>query len=179
MANDRTGLDDVLEEARREPKQTWIRFRSPIAAHGEDAVEPIRAWLTDPELGAFAVRVLEEVARAGSRTAVTALQWGRSGASDTTLRDIDEALDRLGVRRGMSKGIASTAELHRSEEPSGSRVWLLRMVPVGEDRVGEARAAGVITIGWGKADGLTDPGLSRDRFRDEVVRPLARPMYAL
>ncbi len=58
----------------------------------------------------------------------------------------------------------------RSEEPPGSRIWLLRMVPVGEDRVGDARAAGVITIGWGKADGLTDPGLSRDRFRDEVIR---------
>jgi len=108
-------------------------------------------------------------------------------ANDRTgLDDVLEEARR--VRRGMSKGIASTAELHRSEEPSGSRVWLLRMVPVGEDRVGEARAAGVITIGWGKADGLTDPGLSRDRFRDEVVRaysravllrPLARPMYAL
>ncbi len=34
-----------------------------------------------------------------------------------------------------------------------------------------ARVAGVITIGWGEADGLTDPGLTRDRFRDEVVRP--------
>ncbi len=58
----------------------------------------------------------------------------------------------------------------RSDAPPGSRVWLLSMVPVGTDRLDDARAANVITIGWGKADGLVDPGLSRERFRDDVIR---------
>ncbi len=77
MAKVGSELGELLEEARREPKQTRIRFRGPIAAHGPDAVEPIGGWLADKELGAFAVRVLEEIARSGERSAVDALQAGR------------------------------------------------------------------------------------------------------
>ncbi len=171
MAKVGSELDELLEQARQEPKHTRIRFRGPIAAHGPDAVEPMGGWLADKDLGAFAVRVLEEVARSGERTAVAALQEGRSSPSASVRQDIVDALDRLGIRPAAFSGTRSTsASVPRSDAPPGSRVWLLRMVPVGEDRLDDARAANVITIGWGKADGLVDPGLSRERFRDEVIR---------
>ncbi len=51
-----------------------------------------------------------------------------------------------------------------------SPAWLLRMKPHGDDRVPGALLTGTITIGWGKADGLTDATLSRTSFREEVVR---------
>jgi len=171
MAKVESGLEQLLEQARREPRQTRILFRSPIAAHGAAAVEPMRGWLADKDLGAFSVRVLEEIARTGDRSAVAALQDGRSSPSATVRRDIDDALGRLGVRPVAFGGPGSPGRsVPRSDAPPGSRAWLLRMVPVGRDRVEDARAANVITIGWGKADGLVDPGLSRERFRDEVIR---------
>ncbi len=166
MRVERHALDALLEQLRAEPKQTRIRFREQIAAFGAEAVEPMRAWLSDPALGAFAVRVLEEVARKGDRTAaVRALQAGRPGVSPIVTRDIDEALGRLGVQTR-----PPSTSVPRSDAPPGSRVWLLRMVPVGRDRVEDALAANVITIGWGKPDGLVNLGLSREQFRDEVIR---------
>lgn len=171
MATVGSELDELLEQARREPKQMRIRFRSAIAAHGAAAVAPMRGWLADKELGAFSVRVLEEIARSGEPSAVAALQEGRSSPSNSIRRDIDDALGRLGVRPVAFSGPGSTGRsVPRSDAPPGSRVWLLRMVPVGRDRVEDALAANVLTIGWGKADGLMDPGLSRERFRDEVIR---------
>lgn len=171
MAEGGSELGELLEQARREPKQTRISFRSGIAAHGAAAVEPVRGWLADKDLGAFAVRVLEAIARSGESSAVAALQEGRLSPSATVRQDIDDALGRLGVRPAAFSSPGPTGRsVARSDGPPGSRVWLLRMVPVGTDRLDAARTANVITIGWGKADGLVDPGLSRERFRDEVIR---------
>jgi len=113
----------------------------------------------------------EEVALASERNAAAALQAGRAAPGPTVRRDIDDALGRLGVPlTAFAPGESRSAGAAKWAAP-GDRVWLLRMIPVRHDRLDEARVAGVITIGWGEADGLTDPGLTRDRFRDEVVRP--------
>ncbi len=125
MGVERHALNMLLEQVRDEPRQTRIRFRGRIAAFGAEAVEPMRGWLSDPALGAFAVRVLEEVARKGDRTAaVRALQAERPGVSPIVTRDIDEALGRLGVQTRP----ASTS-ISRSDAPPGSRVWRCRWSP--------------------------------------------------
>lgn len=51
------------------------------------------------------------------------------------------------------------------------QAFVLRMHPVGEDRVPEALRTGEISIGWGKVGpGLLDPGLSRSEVSDIVAR---------
>ncbi len=63
MGVEQLALDGLLEQARDEPKQTRIGFRGQVAAFETEAVEPMRVGLADPALGAFAVRVLETIAR--------------------------------------------------------------------------------------------------------------------
>ncbi|MDQ2934963.1 MAG: restriction endonuclease [Chloroflexota bacterium] len=48
------------------------------------------------------------------------------------------------------------------------RAFVLRISPVGVDGVPEALAANQISIGWPKAEGLTDPNLDYWRFRELV-----------
>jgi hypothetical protein len=50
-----------------------------------------------------------------------------------------------------------------------TRAWLLRMNPLDVDRVPVALRTGEISVGWGKAQGLTDPSLSRWRFRSILI----------
>lgn len=57
-----SGLDDLLDAARHADKGSRILLRDEIAAHGDQAVEPMVVWLKDPRLGAFAVRVLQVIA---------------------------------------------------------------------------------------------------------------------
>ena len=63
MTIDDSSLDDVLRAAREAGPSDRIGFRDQLAAFGEDVVEPMAQWLTEPRLGAFAVRVLEQVGR--------------------------------------------------------------------------------------------------------------------
>jgi predicted Mrr-cat superfamily restriction endonuclease len=50
-----------------------------------------------------------------------------------------------------------------------ARAWLLRMRPLDVDLVPKALRTAEVSVGWGKADGLTDPSLTRTRFRDLLV----------
>jgi predicted Mrr-cat superfamily restriction endonuclease len=47
--------------------------------------------------------------------------------------------------------------------------FVLRIAPGGEDKVPEALAAGQLIIGWAEAEGLLDPALTWEQFR-EIVR---------
>src|SRR5580704_10855981 len=49
------------------------------------------------------------------------------------------------------------------------QAFVLRIVPSGIDRVSEALAADQIMIGWSEAEGLLDPSLAWEQFR-EIVR---------
>ncbi len=71
MEVERLALDALLGRARDEPKQTRIRFRGPIAAHGAEAVKAISGWLAEKDLGAFAVHVLAYRLPAGGRMTAT------------------------------------------------------------------------------------------------------------
>src|SRR5688500_5840608 len=50
-----------------------------------------------------------------------------------------------------------------------ARAWLLRMRPLDVDLVPEALRTAEVSVGWGKAEGLTDPSLTRRQFRDRLV----------
>ena len=65
----------------------------------------MREWLDDPELAGFAVRVIARIGQGGARDeAVKVLKDARSGVPEAVRRDIDTALDSLGVRPGPSGG---------------------------------------------------------------------------
>jgi len=97
-------LSALLQEARSADPMDRIMFRDAIAATGAPAVEAMSAWISDPVLGAFAVRVLQRIGSGPDRTgAVRALERGRRETSDDRLRgDIDAALTQLGVRGAAS-----------------------------------------------------------------------------
>jgi predicted Mrr-cat superfamily restriction endonuclease len=50
-----------------------------------------------------------------------------------------------------------------------ARAWLLRMRPLEVDLVPKALRTAEVSVGWGKAEGLTDPSLTRGQFRDLFV----------
>ena len=96
-------LDRLLRDARDADRKTRIDWRDPIAAYGVAAVGPMRSWLEDPVLGAFAGVVLEKI---GHRTgaglkpaAVKALAAGRATADPGIVHLIDAALGRLGWKQ--------------------------------------------------------------------------------
>jgi hypothetical protein len=94
------GLEELLREAREADGTTRIAWRNSIAAYGADAVPPMRAWLEDRGLGAFATVVLEKIGSgpdAGLRRAATgALRSGRATADPGIVHLVDASLARLG-----------------------------------------------------------------------------------
>jgi hypothetical protein len=102
-------LDEVLRLARHASKQERIDYRNAIAGHGSQAVPEMRRWATDPDLGAFAVRVLEKIAEQPTdrRAVVQALESvDRQSVSPAVAGDISDALLRL-RGRGVSSGEGS------------------------------------------------------------------------
>jgi hypothetical protein len=111
-------LDDLLDAAANADQSERIDWRDPIAEHGQAAIPMIRQWLTNPALGAFAVRVLEKIGERPDdrRAAVAALERIDAAAvPDHVARDIASALDRLGAQRRR----ASTTESPRA----ASKAW--------------------------------------------------------
>ena len=73
MTHAPTGLDALLAQAQTAAPMDRIELRDPIAAHGELAIDAMTDWLGDPRLAAFAIRVLERIAREpANREAVVA-----------------------------------------------------------------------------------------------------------
>jgi len=93
-----TSLTGLLAAAERADKGERIQFRDPIAAHGVAAADAMRPWLLRPDLGAFAVRVLEKVAEtpADRRSAMRALESvDRSELPPAVAGDVTDAIGRL------------------------------------------------------------------------------------
>jgi hypothetical protein len=91
-----TELDRLLAGARAADAHTRITFRDPIANHGVAGIKAVAPWMADPQLGAFAVRVIERAAGIARPQAVTALRRGRASAGSPSIAgDIDDALERL------------------------------------------------------------------------------------
>ena len=95
-------LDDLLVAASKAERQDRIAWRDPLAAHGLQAIPVMRLWLATPELGAFAVRVLEKIAdqppcRLAAIDALGSID--QSAASAPVMRDVLDVLARLDQSR--------------------------------------------------------------------------------
>ena len=90
-------LAEAIAQARTADLLTRIEWRTPIARHGAEAVDAVAPWMTDPEFGRFAVRVVEAAAGFGAKQeAVEALRSARRLALEPSVRaDVDDALGRL------------------------------------------------------------------------------------
>jgi hypothetical protein len=90
-------LAAALEGARSASRLTRIGWRDRIAVHGDAAIEAVSPWVADPELGAFAVRVIEATAKFSEvDAAVAALaSVARLAPSPAIRGDVQAALERL------------------------------------------------------------------------------------
>jgi len=80
---------------------TRIDYRDEIVAHGDAAVPAVEAWLTNSAMSFFACRVLEYLARSGSRAASASLVRSRTASriEDAVRDEIQAACLRLGLQR--------------------------------------------------------------------------------
>ncbi len=102
MDQDDEALEELLRTASAAPPSERIQFRDDIAAFGSAAVPVLAPWLRDARLGAFAVRVLEEIGRRpdGRADAIRALAEARTTAvSESTRLDAAQSLANLNAGR--------------------------------------------------------------------------------
>lgn len=157
----------LLRAAREATPSDRIGYRDPIAAFGLDAIETMGAWLEDPRLGAFAVRVLERMAgNADHRQAsIGRLVSGRAVAATPTIaQDIADALGRLGApvkTTGSPRGTAAIGAPRLQGMPGrGERgYWATHTWERGIEYGNDQRAfiwseirAGRLRQGWGWDD---------------------------
>jgi hypothetical protein len=93
-------LEDAVRDATEASPEHRIEFRDAIAKHGDDAVDRVAAWLADPRMAAFAIRVIVRAAEFGSETrARSALQSGLATLDEPALSDARAALLKMGGAR--------------------------------------------------------------------------------
>jgi hypothetical protein len=110
-----TNLNQLLGLATDAEPRVRIDFRDPIAAHGARAIEPLRGWLSDPRLGAFAVRTLEKIAAdpANRRAVLDAFEsLDRNSIPKQVSSDASDAMARLG---------GSAPRRHTGSKPTSRR----------------------------------------------------------
>lgn len=91
-------LAELLRRAEAAPGNERIDLAADIAGHGTEAVAPLSEWLRRDDLGRFASRVIERIAREHRRAAMEVLRAGRAAAPPSVAAEIGEALARLGAR---------------------------------------------------------------------------------
>lgn len=136
-------LERLLDEAREaSPTERLPTYRDAIAAFGQEAIEPLATWLEEPAFAAFAIRTLGRIAAndPDTREAVAAalLTADRSTMADHVARDLDSALDQLGlsparraaVARARAAGPRATSARPIQNPGVGGRgYWAMRTSP--------------------------------------------------
>jgi hypothetical protein len=150
-------LEGILEAARTADGLSRIDYRDRIVAFGEAAVGPMRDWLADSRLSAFAVRVLQGIGqdRAVRRTVIETLQAvDREDLPRGVSDDIDVALRQLGATtgRGRRSSVPLAERIHGLPGVQGRGYWVMR-TSRGETPVIWAEATkGRLRQGWGWDD---------------------------
>lgn len=158
-------LERLLDEAREaSPAERLPTYRDAIAAFGEEAIEPLATWLVEPAFVAFAIRTLGRIAATDPdvREAVVAalVAAGRSTMPDHIARDLDAALDQLGLspaRRAAAaraRGAGSRATSARPiQNPGvdGRGYWAMRTSPWERSYIWAETQRGRLRQGWGWA----------------------------
>jgi hypothetical protein len=149
-------LDALLAEAQTADPLTRIEYRDPIAAHGEQAIDAMTDWLGDPRLAAFAIRVLERIAREpANREAVVAtlIAIDQEQLAPGLAADVRTALSNLGadIRSGVGSRRASTLAERVVGLPGveGRGYWVMRTSPWERPFIWAEAAKGRLRQGWG------------------------------
>ncbi len=117
-----SGIERLLHAAEVAGPGERIEYRDRIAAHGATAVGPLRVWLQDKRLSAFAIRTLLKIGEQPTARAdvVAALRSvDRRAATAATAKDLVEAISRLGGSGG-TRSVRETSPVGYGEWP-GSR----------------------------------------------------------
>ncbi len=89
-------LTALLAEAHDATPDRRIEWRDRLAAYGDRAIEGVQAWLDDPALAAFAIRVIERAGEQGQgETATRVLRAARRVVPAHLQGDLDWALGKL------------------------------------------------------------------------------------
>jgi hypothetical protein len=172
-------LDQLLEVAGAAGPGVRIEFRDPIAAHGALAIPPLREWLADPRLGAFAVRTLEKIAGdpANRRAVLEAFaSLDPQSINDSAGRDVADALARMKGSVHRSGGRPKVVRRAPVEEWPGSRVTSGLDLRFHDDMLDVFRLAGEATRRT-RPDGTTARGYWASYFL-RGVRNHGGPDYA-
>jgi hypothetical protein len=150
-------LDDLLERARTAEPGDRILLRDAIVAHGELAIDAMTEWLGDARLAAFAVRVLEFIAReAGVRQAVVDVleSVDREDAPAAVAGDIDRALAALtkGLPRPRARSGGAGGRPVPSPGVPGRGYWLMRTSQWERGYVWAEARRGRLRQGWGSVE---------------------------
>jgi hypothetical protein len=97
MMSEDQSLASLLQAAAEAAPDRRIEFRDAIAAHGAPAIKGVSPWLSDPALGAFAVRVIRKAVDADTLdVALASLRAAKTAAgSEGVTRDIEEAIKAI------------------------------------------------------------------------------------
>jgi hypothetical protein len=119
-------LEHLLSGARSARPADRVAYRDRLVALGEQAIEPMSVWLSDPVLGAFAVRVLARIGQApAARSSAIAALAGRQAAagSPAIQRDIQATLSLLGGRPLAPRRAPSRSRAVGTPGKPGRRYW--------------------------------------------------------
>jgi hypothetical protein len=125
-----TQLDRLLDQARKADPRDRILHRDPIASHGIAAIPAMQEWILDPQLGAFAVRVLERMAsdRSNRGAVLDALSDARTRSVPRSIAlDIEQALDHLSGGRAERAANRPTSPAQSRQWPGGQKVSPLEL----------------------------------------------------
>jgi hypothetical protein len=122
-------LGKLLREAAAADAMTRIEFRDRIAAFGVRAIPRLEPWLSDPRLGAFAVRTIERAAAVPDAALVAKAALERADTSGPVRDDVEAALARLGGRArppASPKSRGATSRDDGTANPQARDALLLR-----------------------------------------------------
>ena len=147
-------FEGTLDAVRAASRLSRIELRDRVAAYGVAAVPAMADWIGHPEYTRFAIRVLERVGQQEStrEAAVEALLNGLEDAeSDEMVRDIREALTRLGVRRPPSGARVTPDRVAVPGRPGQPRrrYWAMRTSQHRPDFIWREVMDGRLRQGWG------------------------------
>lgn len=99
-------LDSLLRDAAAADGTIRMEFRDRIAAYGPEAILRLEPWLSDPRIGAFAVRTIERAAAAPGAAAVARAALERAKLTGAIGEDVSAAVGRLS---GRARGSAASS----------------------------------------------------------------------
>lgn len=110
-------LTALLSQARTARPHSRIELRDPIALYGTRAIAEVAPWVGDPQLCAFAVRVIVLAGQQGERdAALRALRAARRKVPEASREDLEWAIGTLQPAK------PPVARAPRQSQRSGARV---------------------------------------------------------